>query len=184
MTAVAGETCVQPLYQRVLGACFERLPPALRNFHAGAAGGRARGLFRVTRGPGRLRGWLADRIGLPPAGERVPVLLDVRVEGDRERWRRQFDCHPALETVQWAQAGLLREAAGPVCFGFRLAFHGDELRFEPAGVWLAGLRLPRALLPRVAAAVTGRAAGWHVCVRVDVPLLGFLAQYEGEMVPE
>jgi hypothetical protein len=175
---------VLPLYQRVLGGSFERLPPALRRFHGAAAGGRACGLFRVTRGPGRLRRWLADRMGLPPAGERVPVRLDVRVEGARERWQRQFDGQPPLATVQWAQAGLLREAAGAVCFGFRLDVRGDALRFEQVGVWLACLRLPGALLPRVTALATGRAAGWHVCVRVEAPLLGFLAQYEGEMVPE
>jgi hypothetical protein len=173
-----------PLYQRVLGEDFERLPPVLRCFHASTAGGRAAGRFRVTRGPGWLRNWLANRIGLPPAGDQMPIRLAVRVEGEREHWCRQFDQHPALKTVQWAQNGQLREAAWPMRFGFRLVLVGDTLRFEQVATWLAGLRLPCALLPRVRAEVTSRAAGWHVCVRVDVPLLGFLAQYEGEMVPE
>src|SRR5262249_42896075 len=173
-----------PLYQRVLGDDFERLPPVLRRFHGGTEGGRARGVFRVTRGAGRLRNWLANRMGLPPAGGRIPIVLAVRVEGEREYWGGQFEGSAPLKTVQWLKRGQLRESAGPICFGFHLALAGPTLRFEQVGGWLAGLRLPRLLLPRVQAEATGQAVGWHVRVRVEVPLFGFLAQYEGEMVPE
>ncbi len=88
------------LYRRILRERFDVLPSVLRRFHDADGGGRARGIFRVERAPGRLRGAIASILGMPRAGAEVPVRLGVAVEGDRERWTRDFDGR-RVETVQW-----------------------------------------------------------------------------------
>jgi hypothetical protein len=89
-----------------------------------------------------------------------------------------------LETHQWLYRGLLIEAAGPLRFGFRLHVGADGLRFQFAGAWLWGVPLPRLISPRVEALAAGTETGWIIQVRVEMPLLGMLAEYQGEVTPE
>ena len=103
------------LYRRILGDRFDALPAVLRRFHDAEGGGRARGTFRVERGPGRLRNAVASILGMPRAGTDVPVRLQVVAEGDRERWTRDFD-GVRVETVQWARGESLMEAMGRIRF--------------------------------------------------------------------
>jgi Domain of unknown function (DUF4166) len=178
-----GESSVPTLYRRLLGEAFEALPAALRDFHGRADGGRARGVLCVTRGKGWLANALADRMRLPAQGDQVAIRLRVRVEGDRERWVRDFDAQQ-METVQWAHTGLLIEAAGPLRGGFRVVTSPEGLRFELARAWLFGLPLPRALMPHTTAEARAREGGWWIDVRVEAPVIGLLAGYNGEVTPE
>jgi hypothetical protein len=171
------------LYKRVLGEEFDSLPSVLRCFHEVSAGGKARGRLRITRGKGWLRNVLATLMRLPPQGEQVPVSLAVCVEEEAERWTRNFG-PLCLVTRQWVQNGLLIEAAGPVRFGFRLTADATGMEFHFAGCWFLGVRLPSALAPRVHAEARGREACWWLSVCVEVPALGVLVRYEGEMTPE
>jgi hypothetical protein len=171
------------LYRRILGAQFDALPSVLRRFHDGGESSRARGMFRVARRPGRLRNGLASFLGLPRAGSDVPVRLRVVVEGDRERWIRDFDGH-RVETVQWAQGETLMERSGCVRFSCELTLEGSRLGYEFRRAWLAGLPMPRWLSPRVESYVDAGDAGWRVVVRVFAPFLGELVRYEGWVEPE
>jgi Domain of unknown function (DUF4166) len=174
---------VPPLYRRLLGEAFETLPAALRDFHGRAGGGTARGVLCVTRGKGWLANALADRMRLPAQGDQVAMRLRVLVEGDRERWVRDFD-GVRMETGQWLHAGLLVEAAGPLRAGFRVAAGLEGLRFELARAWLFALPLPRALVPHTTAEARAEESGWRIDVRVEAPFIGLLARYHGGVVPE
>src|SRR4029077_16791550 len=96
------------LYRRILGARFDSLPEVLRRFHDTPGGGRARGTLQVERAARRLRNALASRLGLPEPGTDVSIRLEVKDEGERERWIRHLQGR-RLETVQWAQGDLLME---------------------------------------------------------------------------
>jgi hypothetical protein len=171
------------LYRRLLGPAFDTLPPALRSFHDVETEWRGRASFRVTRGKGVLRNLTAALGGLPPEGENVPLRLRVVAEGARERWIRHFGGHK-LESVQWAQGGLMVESFRGMRLGFRLAVEGPALKLYPARAWLLGLPWPRFLAPRGTGVEVGQADGCAVVVRVELPLLGFLVQYEGLVVPD
>src|SRR5947199_10800697 len=99
------------LYRRLLGPAFDTLPPSLRQFHDVETEWRGHARFRITRGRGWLRNLAAAAGRLPPAGEDVPLRLRLVAEGPRERWLRHFGRH-RLESVQWAEDGLLVEAFG------------------------------------------------------------------------
>ena len=127
---------------------------------------------------------LASLMGLPAAGEAVPVTLIVRASADGEEWRRTF---AGVPMVTWQSArpdGLLSERAGLAELRFRIEVRDGGVVYHPSGAalrlgWLA-VPLPSWLAPSVVAreapAGSGRA---EVSVRMSVPLLGLLICYEG-----
>lgn len=171
------------LYQRAVGEQYAILPPVLQRFHAQSTTGRAVGTLNIARGRGVFRYLVATLLRLPQAGVQVPIELSVEVFGAKERWTRRFDSL-ILVTEQWLGQGLLVEHAGPLRFGFRVT--GDEigLQFSSQCCWLLGTPLPYTLSPRVNAVAQESLAGWWVQVRIEAPLFGMLAQYEGEVIPQ
>jgi hypothetical protein len=171
------------LYRRILGPEFDALPAVLRRFHDVLGGGRARGNFRVERADGRLRNRLAALLDLPRSGTDVQVRLQVVVEGDRERWIRDFDGHRVV-TVQWARGDLLMESTGWNSFSATLVIDGPRLRYVFRRAWFAGIPLPPWLSPSVESHVDAGETGWRVVVQIFAPLLGELVRYEGWIEPE
>ncbi len=57
------------------------------------------------------------------------------------------------------------------------------MRLQSVRGWFYALPLLPILTPRVEAVVTGQRHAWHVHVRIELPLLGTLAGYEGEVTP-
>jgi Domain of unknown function (DUF4166) len=166
------------LYRRILGPRFEALPGVLRRFHDSATGGRARGTFQVERGRGFLRNAIASLLGFPRAGVDVPVILEVSVEGDRERWRRRFPGETVV-SVQWERDQLLFERFGMNSFSCNLMIKGDELLYEFRRAWLAGIPLPSWASPRIEGVVKCEEDGWRVVTGVFAPVLGKILHYEG-----
>ena len=172
------------LYRRLLGAAIERLPPTLQRFHDVTTEWRGHARFRITRGRGWLRTFLANRAGLPQAGDDVPLRLRIVAEGDGERWIREFGSH-RLESVQRAWRGLMVESFGSTTLGFRLVVEPPALRLLPARIWvLGGLPWPLFLAPHGRGVEVGRDDGCAIVARAEAPLLGMLAQYEGLVIEE
>jgi hypothetical protein len=171
------------LYRRLLGDAFDRLPATLRDFHDVERERCFRATFRIRRGWGWLRRFVCWLGRLPPAGEDVPLRLRVIAEGQRERWLRDFGGH-RLESVQWAEGGLLMESLGLVRLAFRLVVEGPVLRLETVKAWLLSIRWPLWLAPRGSGIEIGQDDGCAVVVRAEAPLLGMLVQYEGLVVPD
>jgi hypothetical protein len=171
------------LYRRLLGPAFDCLPRTLQNFHDVESEWRGRARFRITHGTGPLRRLVAGAARLPPAGEDVALRLRIVAVGARERWIRHFGPHK-LQSVQWAQEGLLMESFGVTRLGFRLHVEPPALRLEPVGVWVLGVALPRALMPQGTGVEVGRDDGCAIRVRLEIPGLGLVAQYEGLVIAE
>ena len=170
------------LYQRILGEEFALLPEVLRRFHGSDAGGRLEGSFRVERGRGRMRGLLARLGGLPPASERVPLRLDVRVAGEEEHWTRSFgETH--LHTRQFARGGRLVELHPPWKLKIRLGATERGMELDHERCYCFGIPLPRALAPRVESFVETRGESWFVAVTIGMPFVGMVCRYSGEVRP-
>ncbi len=170
------------LYRRVLGAQFDALPEVLRRFHDTPGGGRARGTLSVERARGLLRNVMASLLQLPRSGTDVEVLLEVKVEGDRERWIRHLQGR-RLVTVQWLRDDLLMESRGLTAFSSALVIDGKCLRYEFRQSWMMGVRLPRWLAPLIEGHVDAGEGGWRLAVRIEAPILGELVRYEGWVEP-
>jgi hypothetical protein len=171
------------LYRRILGPRFELLPAVLKRFHDSPHGGRARGIFTVERGRGFLRHALGWLLGFPRAGIDLAVILEISVEGDCERWRREFPDRTVIST-QWEHDHLLIEQYGMNSFSSALTIQGTELVYEFRQAWLAGIPLPKWVSPRIEGVVTGVEYGWWVVVRVFAPGLGEILHYKGRVEAE
>ena len=171
------------MYRELLGETFDRLPLVLRRFHGQDAGGSACLVFRVTHGNGWLCRMAAKIARLPRPGDEARGSLHVVIDGDCERWIREVDGR-RIETVQHRRDGLLIEETGPLHLGFRVMGSAEGMRFESVGGWFCGLPLASPLTPRVTAIVIGHEESWRVDVRVELPVVGLLIRYEGEVTPE
>jgi hypothetical protein len=178
------------LYPRLLGAAWDRLPPAVQRVHTDDALTHAEGVLQVSRAPGRLTGLLLDAARVPPASRAARVRLTVEHltsghTGPAERWCRVFErCR--LVTVQTeAPGGLLAERIGLLEFRFRLAVKDGAILFRQQRlvVCLGPVRLP--LPHRLAPQIAGREAAaddgerTKVEVRVTTPGGSLLFSYHG-----
>jgi hypothetical protein len=111
------------------------------------------------------------------------VTVEVDIREGKECWARTFGTQ-RLVTHQWLRDGLLLEASGPACFGFRMTSDTEGMQFTFARFWLLGLPLPHALSPRINAFAREQGAGWWLQVRMEVPVLGLITQYEGLVIPQ
>jgi Domain of unknown function (DUF4166) len=173
----------QSLYRRVLGDRFDALPEVLMRFHGASGKSYARGILRVKRGSGYLRNLVATVLGMPRAGENVPVHLEVVALEDREIWLRHFPGQ-TLKSVQWARGHLLIERFGLGSFSCALELRGSRVVYVFERSWFLGIPVPRGLAPFVDSHVDAGETGWLVVVHIFAPFLGEIVHYEGWVEPE
>jgi Domain of unknown function (DUF4166) len=176
-----------PLYQRVLGAAWSRLPEAVRDLHGASRRSRFVGEARVERGRGILSRVVAICVGFPSAGEAVPVVVRFDERDGQEIWHRTF----AGRSFRSSQAqgrgrweGLIVERFGPVAAGLAVVVEGAKLRLIVRRWSIFGIPLPAMLAPggeTYEAAPHGR---FHFHVEIKHPLTGLIARYRSWLTPE
>jgi hypothetical protein len=172
-----------PLFQRVLGADFHALPPAVRALHGGCGSQVFAGVAAIERGPHWLVSLLAWATRLPPAAPRVPVELELVVERCGERWNRDFGGH-RMPSRLFLREWWLGERLGAMEFEFELKVPGDEIHWRVRRAWLFGLvRLPSFLFSQVRCRERERGGRYEFLVEVAMPLIGPLIRYEGWLEP-
>jgi hypothetical protein len=171
------------LYRRILGTDFDKLPKALRRFHDLPEGGCGRGRFHVERGRGLFARILASVFRFPEAGTDVPVVLRIAVEGDRERWTRNFGTR-TLQSVQWCHDGLLIEQMKLARFAIQLSADETGMRFFLRRTWLLMIPLPGFLAPQIETSALAYDDGWQLIVSVSFPWAGPVLLYHGIVTPE
>jgi NAD(P)-dependent dehydrogenase (short-subunit alcohol dehydrogenase family) len=180
-TAIEEEE-VQPLYVRVMGEDFARLPSAVRALHLVNGDLAASGMAEVIRGGGLLARMLCRIMGFPAAASQVPVSVWMREEEGVETWRRDFGGN-AFSSRLAQSGGLLTEGFGPIRFGFSLRREADGLTMHFARWWLGPLPMPRFLMPRGAAREYEAGGRFHFDVPVALPLIGPVIHYRGWLAP-
>jgi len=173
------------LYPWLLGDAFARLPQAVQRLHLAGPTAVAAGHGTVTLGTGRIARLLAWLLGVPAAGVDRPLRVTVTrsASGGETLCRRYPDA--TLTTTQHpagsAGSGLLAERFGPVALVIRLEARAHGLTFMLRRATLFGLPLPRFLAPTVQARETADDGVYRFFVRVDLPGLGRLIQYQGSL---
>ena len=175
--AIRDRALPSPLYRRVLGPDFDRLPPALRAMHSmhGVGGAAGRGL--VERGSTMLARMVAAIMRFPASGDHdLHVLFDIT--DDTETWTRNFAgqrFHSRLSML----AGRLTEAFGPLRFYFDLPADEGGLTMLLRRWTAFGVPMPLALAPRIVAREWQEDGNFRFDVAIAMPLIGPVIRYRG-----
>lgn len=171
-----------PLYRRVMGEDFDRLPAAIRAMHEVAGELNATGEARIERGRnpiGRLIAWLSS---FPAAGTRISLHVRMSEDDGVETWTRTFDGHRMRSELS-ARGDRLVERFGPYRFGFVLRAAPDALEMDLDRWWCGPLPLPRALAPKSPAREYVEGRRFHFDVPIALPLIGTVVRYRGWLDP-
>lgn len=166
-----------PLYARVMGERFARLPEAVRSMHDILRDGGATGEADVEGASGFLASLVARVFGFPPAGRHALHVGFEESEG-RESWTRDFG-GKRFKSHLSRRGSWVVERFGPFRFAFDLPSDDADLRMELQRWWLGPLALPLALAPRTQAREWAEGAHFHFDVCIALPLIGRLVRYRG-----
>lgn len=184
MTAAVASSL--PLYRRVLGGDFDRLPPEVRRLHD--HGGRlcAAGRCRIDRGGHPLARIIVGLFRFPPRGEDVAVRVCFNAARGVETWDRDFGGHRLISRQGSlpGQSSLLYESFGPSRFTIRPRATAEGLDLQLCGVSLLGLPLPRPLWPEIRARERVETGRFTFDVAIALPVIGLLIAYSGFLLPE
>ncbi len=172
-----------PLFQRVLGAEFDTLPPAMRALHSVRDSRTFAGVAEIFRGSHWLVPLLAWATRLPPIALRVPVEVELVVDRDGERWNRNFGGH-RMPSRLFLRGRSLAERLGAMSFEFELQVLDREIRWRVRRARLLGLvPLPSFLFAGVCCREREHGGRYEFLVQVAMPLIGPLIRYEGWLEP-
>lgn len=192
--AIRAETFVtvveKSLFERALGAAgFAALPGALQEFHSSLAPTLWSGVADVEGGRWFAPKAIARLFGLPKAGRKISVAVNVDRNTDAdgrpiETWTRWFAGAAMTSDLRNLKADHVTERFAPFDFELGLEADASGLRM-PVTAWRIGpLKLPKSLAPRSDAREYVDELG-RFCfdVRLSVPLFGVLAHYRGWLTP-
>ncbi len=173
------------LFQRLLGAEFFHLAPAIKALHGRRGEFRYAGTASVRRGRGLPKALLAHVLGLPPAMEDAPIAIRFSAAPEGESWQRRFG-GASMRTRLLARDGLLKERLGPCTFHYRLVRVGTELAWTVERARMFGIvPLPAKLFDGVRCRESQDDAGRYCFfVEARLPVLGLLVRYEGWLEPD
>lgn len=176
----------EPLYRRILGSSFAKLPSQLQDLHGSHSTRRWAGVASVRRGRGVIAKLVAAVVGFPRAAPQVPVTVTLAPENGAERWTRTFD-GKTFSSVQTCGTGrnqcLLVERFGIASFALALVIEDDRLLLIPRRWSLAGIPMPRILLPTGTSFETVERGQFSFNVEISMPLIGEIVAYKGTLEP-
>ncbi len=175
-----------PLYRRLLGPAFDKLPARVRELHDLDGVSVWQGRAKVERGQSLVARIAATLSSLPPEGDDQPLRVTFAPVADKEIWARQFG-KALFRSVQYERGGLLCERVAISTFVFATVASADGLALRLDGFRLFGVPMPRMLHPEVRTFESERDGRYHFEVEAHLPLVGLLVRYTGwleRMVPE
>lgn len=172
-----------PLYRRVLGADFDRMPAPVRAVHDFTGRYVGAGTANVERGNLLARS-IAALLGMPQAGRDRPVRIVIDAMPKGELLSR-FYPDTTLRTFQSCETRdgqtLLGEKFGPFRLLIALTGHERGCDFRLVRWTLGPIPLPMALAPRLVANERLHNGRHRFLVRISLPLIGLLLGYEGDV---
>ncbi|MFG1370913.1 DUF4166 domain-containing protein [Xanthobacter oligotrophicus] len=174
------------LFAEALGSDFRLLPSPLIDLHEVVDVRRWHGEAEVTHGPGLFARLVRAVMRFPPAGCAIRVAVTMERRGRGEVWVRDFAGRRfgSRLTRDAAGAGIC-ERFGLLSFDIGLAVRDGRLWYPIVSGRLAGVPLPRTLLP-TSTSCEGLDAAGRACfdVAIALPLVGPVVRYRGWLVPD
>jgi len=170
----------KPLFRRVLGDGFDRLPEVTRRLHRGRPAVIAIGEAEVMPAANPFGRLVAASFGLPRTPGKQPVRVVIESRDGREHWTRLFGEKPMRSIMSAAPGNLIEEQFGPFSLRMRLVVKSGGLDMERVSGRLWGVPLPGFLLPEIRATERVDDYRRHAFdVEIIAPLVGRLVAYKG-----
>ena len=180
-----GSSCL-PLYRRILGSAFDKLPEPIRAMHDLTGSTTVSGRADIDRGTNILAKLAAAVFGFPTAGRNIPIEVHFEVKYGVEIWRRDF-AGKAFSSVQSEGTGrsawLLLERFGPFTFGLAILAGSGRLTLKLRRWGFLGIPLPLLLAPRSDSYEFVESGRFNFHVELKLPLAGLIVRYRGWLVP-
>jgi hypothetical protein len=172
----------EPLFRRLLGDAFARLPLPVQRLHSLHGVQEFSGRATVERGRSPLARIVGRLIGLPRPGLELPARITITASPVGETWERRigsgrFRSH--LREGRGAQAQLLVERFGLATMTIALVREGERLNYVVRGWRLLGLPMPRRLAPTGETFESAEDGRFRFDVAIRLPFAGLLARYRG-----
>ncbi len=175
-----------PLYRRILGDAWDKLPQEIRTMHDVTDFGEASGTADIGRGTGLLSRLAARLLRFPPAGKNVPLRVKFAVRNGVESWTRDFG-GKSFTSRQYGGTGrsdrLVVEKFGPLLFSMALVTTDNKIQLILRRWSAFGIPLPMWLCPRTESFETATDGRFHFNVRIWHPLTGLIVHYRGSLMP-
>ena len=174
-----------PLFERTLGDRFHRLPGPLRDLHDVFDRRVFEGRADIQRGRGWAAWLYATLAGFPPAGDGVPVNVEMTRRSGHEQWTRRFGRHvmrSCLGRRPLDPPNVVWERFGFLSVEIVLRPDDDGLEYPVRRGRLFGVPLPRFVLPisqtRESVDDTGAVS---FDIRVSLPSGELIVRYAGTL---
>ena len=175
------------IFPTVLGDTFHALPKPLQELHRGECSSEWKG-NASTRGAQNFAGRIvAALFGLPADDRTTDARVSIEVTREGETWTRlfggkQFRSYLSLGTGR--EADLMCERFGIITVAMAIQWKDGQLWFIPRRWRIGFLPLPSALLPKGDSFECVRDGSFAFNVRVEAPVIGLIAAYEGTLRPQ
>jgi hypothetical protein len=166
------------LYGRIMGAAFRELPPAVRALHGTTAGIRTFGRCDVRRGKNLFSIAIGRILGVPSQADAVALDFEIVARDEGEEWTRRFG-PDVMRSRFWGDGDALFERLGPAVMKHCLHVEDGRLHTRLDRLWLMGLPVPRAFLPRIRAVASQDGARYRFDVGAELPVIGLIVSYRG-----
>jgi hypothetical protein len=164
--------------ERLMGPAFERLAPALQNFHRITDPVLLHGKVRTEAPAGLLARLMGRLLGTPLLTSQGPLLFGLDTDTETTRWIRDFP-HEQMRSTLRNVGTHLEEHLGPVRLRFALEERDSALHLHLKRMTFLRVPCPRILLPRVIAVETGRGSQLHFHIQASLPFGGLVTRYAG-----
>ncbi|MGB3796214.1 MAG: DUF4166 domain-containing protein [Alteraurantiacibacter sp.] len=169
-----------PLYRRVMGDDFDRLPDSVRAIHSVLRDGGASGEAEVTGADNAIGALIGKFMRFPSTGTHALHVAFSERDG-KERWTRQFG-KTAFTSELSEASGMLVERFGPARFYFDLPSDENGLTMVMTRWSIFGIRLPLAIAPQSRAREWEAEGRFHFDVPIALPLIGKIVHYRGHLI--
>lgn len=168
-----------PLYRRVMGEAFGRLPAPVRAMHELVGDGGAAGTATVRRGTSSLARLVCAVMRFPPEGEHA-LHVSFEEDGGVERWTRDFAGHAFSSTLSRSGPHLV-ERFGPMRFRFDLPSDASGLTMVIRRWSVFSIPMPLFLAPRSEAREWAEGEDFCFDVPIALPGIGDIVHYTGRL---
>lgn len=171
-----------PLYRRILGAAWERLPGQIQDLHSVETSRTFSGSAEVSRGRGLIARIVGALYGFPQEGSEISVDVLLERRGDGELWQRNF---AGRVFRSWQREGrgrsqyLIDERFGPISVGLALVTGEGRLEYIVRRWSILGLPMPMFMAPGGKTFEFVEDSRFRFHVEIAHPWFGLIVRYQG-----